>query len=296
MILNHLRYLFFFLSLSVLHCYSQENNDTRSHIVMVSIAPYKFFIDQIAQNTVKINLIVPPGASFHTYEPSARQILEGGKADIWFRIGELFEQKILQAIKSHYPKMKIVDLRNDVDLILVDPNHKHCCGREGADLHIWLSPKMVKIQAQQITDALISTYPEHEALYRKNLAILLERLDALNNEIEQVLKPLKNRIFMVSHGAYAYLARDFDLTQWPIEFEGKDPSPRQLTEILLRARAAKIKTIFVQNQYSSKGASLIAQELGARLETLDPYSGSGNYFEAMLTIAQRIAAKDQETP
>lgn len=270
--------------------YAQNESDQRP-IVMVSIAPYKFFVEAIAGNTVRPFLMVPPGASFHTYEPTPKQILEGSQAEIWFRIGESFEARALQALRSHHPNMQIVDLRKGVDLITVEAGHQCCCcHQDGADLHIWLSPRMAKVQAKLIAQTLSETYPQNRELYQQRLSTLLNNLDILDKEITQTLAPLQQRTIMVAHPAYAYFARDYNLQQLPIEYEGKDPSGRQLTTLLQQARAKNIKTIFIQNQYSSKGASLIAKELGAEVVTLDPYSSSGDYFATLREIARRISA------
>lgn len=274
-------------------CSAEDVPDLRSHYVVVSVAPYKYFVEAIAGDTAKVGLLVPPDTSFHNYEPTPRQVLEASRADIWFRVGESFETRAIQALKSHHPNLRIVDLRQNVDLITVSPSvgHEHCCHADGADLHIWLSPKQAKIQAQTIAQALSETYPENKQLYQERLVKILHDLDELDREIAQTLKPLKNRTIMVSHPAYAYFARDYQLTQLPIEFEGKDPSPKQLGDILEKARQAHIKTIFVQRQHSAKGAYLIANVLGANVVELNPYSG--DYFTTLRAIAQTIAAQPE---
>ncbi|MBA3957709.1 MAG: zinc ABC transporter substrate-binding protein [Parachlamydiaceae bacterium] len=269
--------------------------DKRSHEVLVSIAPYQFAVKAIGGATVTVDLLVPPGASFHTFEPTPKQILKSSHADIWFRIGELFENRAIQAMRSHHPSMRIVDLREGVDLIVFDSNHHcHCCPNEGADLHIWLSPKMMKVQAKQIANALTEVYPEHRQQYAERLEKFTAQLDAVDQEIRDILKPLKARTILVSHPSYGYFARDYGLEQMSIEFEGKDPSPRQLTELLNQARASHIKTIYIQNQYSSRGANLIAGELGANVVALDPYSG--DYFATLREIALRIAEQEKKAP
>lgn len=283
---RYLLFVFFFVVSGWMFAHAQE---MRSHSVLVSIAPYKFFVDTIAGGTVEVSLLVPPGASFHDYEPTPKQVMSAAKADIWFRIGESFETRAMAALKYYNPRMEIVDLRDGVDLIVVgSPGHVVCsCQKGGADLHIWLSVKEAKVQAKLIAGALLTLYPEHEIQYKKSLADLLKSLDDLDLDIRQILQPLKNRTMMVAHPAYAYFARDYQLTQLPIEYEGKDPTPRQLHTLLMQARAAHITTIYVQQQYGTKGASLIAKELGAKLVMLDPYSG--DYFTTLRTIAKRIA-------
>lgn len=262
-----------------------------SHRVVVSIAPYQFFVHEIAGDTVQISLLVPPGASFHYFEPSPKQILQAAHSDIWFRLGEPFEERALNALQGHNRHLRVVDLREGVDLITVDAEgHQGCCHVGGADLHIWLSPKQAKIQAKAIAHALMEAYPENTELYGLRLERLLAQLDQLDQQITEKLRPLKNRTLMVAHSAYAYYARDYKLEQLPIEFEGKDPSPRQLDKVLNEARKAHIKVIFTQPQYSSKGAQLLAKELGGKVVSLDPYSG--DYFVMMHTITDRIAAQD----
>lgn len=266
-------------------------SDTLSHYVLVTVAPHKFFVEQIAGDTIEIGLLVPAGASSHTFEPTPRQMLQASKADLWFGIGEMFETRTLRALQSYHTCLKLVDLRQNIPLITTHDHAAHSCSHPNcADLHIWLSPKLAKFQAQTIAKALIETYPEHAEEYKRRAAIFLDQLDLLDKDIEATLKPLKNRIFLVSHPSYTYFAKDYNLEQLSIEFEGKDPTPRQLTGIIHQARLSKIKTIFIQSQYSNKGAKLIAQEIGAKVVNLDPYSE--NYLDSMRNIARSIA--DQE--
>jgi len=266
--------------------------DNRSHQVIVSIAPYKFFVEQIAGDTVKTNVFVPIGASFHDYEPTPKQVFTAGNSDIWFRVGESFENRAVQALQGHQLHTQFVDLRQGVNLIIVEPGSEGhcCCHADCADLHMWLSPKEVKIQAQTIAKALIEKYPEHKELYQKNLEKLLQSLDQLDKDISTELAPLKQRIIMVGHPAYAYFTRDYKLNQLSIEFEGKDPTPRQLTTILEKARQAHIKTIYTQKQYGSKAVQLVANELKANIVTLDPYSD--DYFNMMRNISKTIATQN----
>lgn len=256
--------------------------------VLVSVAPHKFFVEKIAKETVQVHLMVPAGASAHTYEPTPRQMITASQAKIWFRIGESFENRAIQALKSHHPNMEIVDLRQGVDLICTDHEHGHrgCC-LGGVDLHFWLSARQAQIQAQTITEALIKSYPEHTDFYRMNLQTFQQELQDLDREIQTILAPIKNRSILVSHPAYGYFCRDYSLEQFAIEIEGKDPTPQQMTKLLNRARQLQFQTIFIQMQYNNKAAKLVANALGAKLVVLDPYSE--HYFTSMLEIAHAFA-------
>lgn len=281
--------LSFFLFTSALS-HAQE---IPSHSVLVSVAPHYHFVKKIAGDTLQVILFVPANASSHAFEPTPKQMLKASQSDLWFGIGEPFETRAMKALQGTASKIQFVDLRKGLSLITQEEGgvHSHCCCHaDSADLHIWLSPKLAKIQAQTIAQALITLYPESAPIYIQNLASFLQELDQLDREITQILAPLQNRVMMVSHPAYGYFARDYHLKQLSIEFEGKDPAPRQLTSILDNARNAKVSTIFIQMQYNNKGARLIAEELKAKIVMLDPYSE--NYIESMLQIARSVAAQN----
>jgi ABC-type Zn uptake system ZnuABC Zn-binding protein ZnuA len=79
--------------------------------VIVSIAPHRYFVKRIAGDTVDVIVLVPPGASSHTYEPTPKQMISCSKADIWFRLGEGFEKRAAEAFQNFNPKMEMVNLR-----------------------------------------------------------------------------------------------------------------------------------------------------------------------------------------
>lgn len=257
-------------------------------IVIVSVAPDKFFVEKIAGDTIEVYLMVPAGTSAHTFEPTPRQMMKAGQANLWFTIGETFEKRAVQALQSHRPNLKIVALQQGLDLIHSDHSHGHkgCCPGS-TDLHFWLSARQAQIQAKTIADTLTALYPQNTLLYQTNLESFQKQLQELDRQITEILAPLKQRDVLVGHPAYAYFCRDYNLNQYSIEMEGKDPTPQQMSRLLNFVRAHKIHTIFVQPQYSNKAAQLIANEIKAKIIALDPYSE--NYLTTMLEIAHAFA-------
>lgn len=260
-------------------------------IVLVSVAPYKHFVEQVAADTVDVALMVPAGTSSHTFEPTPRQMLNASRADIWFQIGEGFEDKAGRALKSYHSDMIFVDLRQGIDLIYCREEERCHCTQHMLDTcidpHFWLSPKEVKKQVQVIATALQQKYPQHRQLYQEKAQQLIAKLDELDKEIAAQLASARGSSILVSHPAYGYFCRDYQCHQLSIELEGKDPTPRELTRILTEARTAHLDKVFIQMQYNSKGARLIAQEIGAQVIVLDPYAE--NYFDSMREIARNFA-------
>ena len=280
---------FYFLSLLLVVGFSSgfsENQPSSRPYVLVSVPPHRFFVEKIAGDTVEVGLLVPAGASAHTFEPTPKLMMDASRADLWFIVGESFEKRALPVLQNHNPRLVAIDLRQGLDLIYDDCNGSHhgCCHCSGgADLHYWLSARMAKQQAKTITDALAVRYPENASKYLNALENFKKELDDLDQKIIMDLSGLKRRVIMVSHPAYAYFCRDYQLRQLSIECEGKDPAPQQLTNVIQQARKDQISKIYIQPQYTNRGAKLVAKELGAKLVMLNPYS------EDYLTMMQDIA-------
>lgn len=256
--------------------------------VIVSVAPHKYFVKAIAGDTVEVMQIVPNSASPHTYEPTPSQILKASKAKAWFRVGEGFEKKAIETLKIHNPQFNAVDLRKNLPLIPTPHAHTHgkCCSGDGADLHIWLSLRMAEIEAKTIAETLENLVPENRALYEANLKTFIEKLHDLDAKITRLFQNDKGKTFLVTHPAYAYFCRDYDLRQLSIEFEGKEPTPQAMNTMLEKAKSLKIRTVFTQAQYSTKGAKLIAELLHASTVELDPYAE--DYLANMKQMALAI--------
>ncbi|MGG7048972.1 MULTISPECIES: metal ABC transporter solute-binding protein, Zn/Mn family [unclassified Campylobacter] len=247
--------------------------------VSVSIIPTKYFVEQIAGDTVDVNVMVGAGADPHTYEPKPKQMTELEKSEIYFAVGIEFEDVWLEKFKQNYPKMQVVPTQDGIELIkMVEHGHSHdghahgphCDHHHGEfDPHIWLDPVIVKTQAANIAKALSEKYPANKELYAKNLAKFETNLDALDKEISQKLSSIKNRKFMVYHPSWGYFAKRYNLEQIAIEAGGKEPKPAQLAELINEAKEHDIKVVFVAPNFSKKAAQTIAAQAGAQVVEVD---------------------------
>lgn len=270
----------------------QNNTKEERPQVLVSIAPLQFFVERIAGNTLAVNVLVPPGGNPHAFEPTPKQLLNACQSKIWFCIGEPFEKKSIEVLKSHQPDMIIVDMRQGIDLI---SSNCRCCQHhslEDRDTHIWLSPRLAKIEAQTITTALSKLFPENREKFEKGLAEFLAELTSLDEELSERLKESRSETILVAHPAFGYFCLDYGLNQLSIEMEGKDPSPQQLTNLIANAKRLNIDRVFTQEQYQNKGAHLIAKELNASIYSVDPYSK--DYINNMKLLGKLFAKPAQK--
>ncbi len=140
----------------------------------------------------------------------------------------------------------------------------------GLDPHIWLSPPLVKIQARTILTALQEADPVHRGVYEANFEAFTAQLDQLDADLKQIFAGKTGLQFMVFHPAWGYFAHAYGLKQVPVEIEGKDPKPAQLKELIEHARENGIKVVFVQPQFSTQSAEVVAREIGGQVAFADP--------------------------
>lgn len=273
--------------------------------VAVSILPQAHFVERVGGERVRAVVLVGPGQSPHAYEPTPKQVAELAGARAYFTIGVEFERGLLPRLRSSFPKLRVVDTRTGVPLrtmtgaeAVAECDHGHDHGRHDhqgtPDPHIWLSPRLVKIQAQTICDALADLDPAGAETYRRNLAAFQTDLDRLQDLLEVALAGLKGREVFVFHPAFGYFLDEFGLKQVPVEIEGKEPTARQLATVIERAKAAGVRVIFVQPQFSRKSAEAVAEAIGGVVVPLDPLARD---FTANLEeMAAKIRAKFAAAP
>lgn len=256
---------------------------TTKPLLLVSIPPYQSLVQQIAGEGFDVLTVVPPSADPHTYEPTARQLTQISEGQLWFRIGEPFEQKLLPLLQ----KAKTKDLRQGLPMIEL-PDHHHCghFHDDSFDRHIWLSPKMISSQITAIAETLSEQFPEHKEAFFARASALQKELCNLDREIELRLHETSKRSFLVSHPAFAYFCRDYNCHQLSIEQEGKEPRAKEIEQVLQAALATGAELAIAIPQHNNKGAQLVARKLKIPVRFIDPYAD--DCMETMRKLAKLI--------
>ncbi len=257
--------------------------------VFVSIPPQKYFVQQIGKDLVDVKVMVQPGANPATYEPKPRQLADLSKTKAYFSIGVPFENTWLKKIAAANPKMRVVHTDHGIEKTPMATSHRHNEEGEydhgGRDPHIWLSPSLVKIQARTIWATLQKIDPSRQAIYDANYKRFVSGIDELDTELKAMFSDKQGLRFMVFHPAWGYFAQAYGLKQVPIELEGKNPKPAQLKELIEHARKNKITVIFVQPQFSTKNAKLVAREISGQVVFANPLA------EDWMTNLRKVADK-----
>lgn len=259
--------------------------------VAVSIAPQAGVVERIGGDRVDVAVLVPPGGSPATYEPSPQQLARLGGAAFLVSIGVPFEGALLPRLERVAADLRVVDglagiRRDPMESPVVGHDAHGHAGRP--DPHVWLDPVRLAAHARTVTDALVDADAGGEAWYRSRLEELEAELQAVDRRVTELLAPFEGRKVLVFHPAYGYLLRRYGLEQLAVEVEGKEPSPRQLAAVADAASEAAARVVFVQPQFAGGAAATVARSIGGRLETLDPLPEDP--VRGIEEMARRIAA------
>lgn len=277
--MNKLKSYFFFIGLSVILMFGCTSQSTKNQMgkatVSVSILPQKYIVDRLTDSTVIVNVMVPPGTSPEMYEPSPMQMKEVGNSAIYFAVGPLeFESTILPRIKELNPNIKFVNLSDGINLleghrhreIMGEADHHHT----NYDPHIWTSTAEFKKMAENTCKELCEAFPDKKELFQGNLLNLNQDVDNLDQRIKKMVEGSKTKDFLIYHPALTYFSKEYGLNQIAIEEDGKNPSAQKLTELLSLAKKEGLNAVFIQSQFDSHNAEIVAMELGGEIVKIDP--------------------------
>jgi zinc transport system substrate-binding protein len=281
---------FFFLSISLIWLiFACSSKIQQENIITVTIEPQRYFAEQLVDSLFRIECIVPAGTSPETYDPTPAQMAKLARSRAYFCIGHIgFEEVWLDKLKQNFPQIPFFD--NSMGISFITSGHSHSSDHsheEGIDPHTWSSPKAVRLIVQNMYTSLVEIDPANKNRYAANLQLLLEQIEAVDDQITQLLRNSSQEAFIIYHPALTYFARDYGLTQYCIEADGKEPSPEQLKTLMETAKGKGIKTLFVQQEFDRKNAESIAKETGCQLIVINPLSY--DWGVEMLHIAQALS-------
>lgn len=236
----------------------------------VSILPIRSLVKEIVGEDFRIEVLVPPGASPETFEPTPRQFIGLNEAQLVFNVGLLeFETALLDKIED---RTKIVDLSRGIVRIEGSCAHADRNGSDhahGVDPHVWTSPRALQRMAENAYEAIHARWPD-SAKYTANHARLQEELRQLDLRTAEKIARSGIRYFIIYHPALTYYARDYGLRQEAVEADGKEPSAKRLTALIRQARKDGIGRILYQSQFPVSVVETIARDIGAECTEIDP--------------------------
>lgn len=293
-------------------------------VITVTIPPFEWFAGAIGGDDFRVEVLLPPGADHHIWEPLPAQINALSGSEGFIMNGQLgFEHAWMDRFRQVNPRMKVLDLSENIKLIgseglrsegtkvegddghvagdaregdhgadnegeaHEDEDHGHSHG--GPDPHYWMSPAAARIIAKDIRDFLAGLNPASAEKYDVNLAAVNRRISEVDSLVREALGNDPVRTVMIFHPALAYMGRDYGFEQVSFEDEGKSPSPARMKELIDMAKEKEIKIIFIQAEYDVRNARSLSSETGARLVVINPMNPE--WPDAVIEVAKALASQ-----
>ncbi len=242
--------------------------------VAATIFPVGDLVRQVGGGRVDVRVLLPPGASPHTFEPSPSQAGDLAGAVLLVQVGAGLEPWAGRMAAATGGRARVLTLADGIQLIAGDGDHDrhdHASGNP----HVWLDPVLVMGMTGRIADTLADIDPPGAAAYRSNAAAFRARLSDLDADIKRTVDTFRIRSFVSFHAAWDYFARRYGLRSAGTieESPGREPSPRQLAAIVAEIRRLGIPAVLAEPQLNPKPAEVIAREAGVRVVLVDPEGG-----------------------
>jgi len=285
--------------------------------VAASIAPLGDFCRHLGGDLVEVQVLIPPGANLHAFEPAPSVIARASQARIFIYIGAGLEPWAARVLHVQEAKDRVVVAAAAGIPLLEAGDHGH--GPEEAhegkgpgphepegehhhkedkhqhqsgNPHIWLDPVLAKDICRRVSAALIKADPAHAARYEANLRSYLAALDELDQEYRTQINTWRQKAFISFHPAFSYLARRYGLREVGVMevTPGREPTPRHMQGIVAAVRHSGVKVMFTEAQFNPRVAQVIAQEAGVKVLVLDPMGGKPPYGSDYLQLMRHNLA------
>jgi zinc transport system substrate-binding protein len=256
--------------------------------VVASFYPLYDFTKKIGGDHVNVINLVPTGVEPHEWSPKGRDIQNLTKSQMFVYLGAGFEGWVNDTLGSLPQDSKITAVEASKGLSLIestdDAHEIHAKTDSKAapkeetdhwDPHVWLSPQNAKKMGLTIKDNLVQLDAPNRADYEANYNRFAAQLDQLDSEYKKALAPLPKKQIVVTHQSFAYLTKDYGLTQKPIMGLSPDaePTSKDLKDINEFIRTNNVKYIFFEELVSDRLAKTLAKDAQVETMVLNPIEG-----------------------
>jgi ABC-type Zn uptake system ZnuABC Zn-binding protein ZnuA len=262
-----------------------HKDQATANVVATTLPVYEFTTYICHGSDIHVERLITENVScLHDYTLKVSQMRAIETAELIITSGAGLEDFLHDALTS---ADNIIDTSEGIQLITNCEETAHTASGHSHhhehDPHIWLSPENAKIMASNITDALSEKYPEHRNLFNKNLSELMCELDALSIYANEQLSALSNKKIITFHDGFSYMAESFglEIVHAVEEESGSEASAAELITLTRIISDNKVKALFTEVNGSTSAASIIANETGISIYTLDMAMSQRSYFEAM---------------
>ncbi|MBN1289117.1 MAG: zinc ABC transporter substrate-binding protein [Actinobacteria bacterium] len=258
--------------------------------VAASIVPLADFCRNVGGDLVEVEVMVPPGASPHSFEPTTEQMMFLSDSSVFVQNGLNLESWATGIVDKVDNKALVeVTASNDIPKSKLlpaagEPEHENETDRDHSesiyDPHVWLDPQLAIYEVEAIRDGFVIADPDNKPTYMKNTEEYMQKLEELDKSIGDETSTFTKKKFVSFHPSFNYFAKRYGLEQVGVieELPGKEPGAGEITDLVDKMKQEGVQVIFTEPQFNPQAAEVIASESGAEvvLKSLDPLGSPDN--------------------
>lgn len=264
--------------------------------VVTTFLPITQFTKAVAGDRAEVTQLLPTNVGPHDYQAKPEDAQKLAKADVLVQNGLEMEAFLADLIQNAgNANLKVVDSSQGVQTIVTksiegethDHDHAHSANEKAEaghghnhgqyNPHIWLDPKRVIRQVENIRDGLIAADPAGKAIYTANATAYIQQLRDLDAEIASTLQPYTGKTFVAFHDFAPYFAQSYNLkATFLVDVPEENPSPDDVKRVMDTVKQSNLKTLLTEPQGGQDGFASLAKDLNVRVSTFDPMeTGAG---------------------
>jgi zinc transport system substrate-binding protein len=288
--------------------------------VYASTFALKSMAEEIGGDRVNVEMVIPPGADPHTYEPTSKQMTQIAEADLFLKIGHDLEPYV-DSMEESLDGQNVAFVKTAENVTLLEASdtvssheeeghseeedeHEEDSSEDNHDSHsqydphVWLDPTNAVSMAEAVEAAFSEEAPDYKDEFAERLSTFKDEANALDAELKAAVENGSKSELLVTHAAYGYLAERYGFDQLPIAglTPSEEPSQQALKRIIEEARLHDLNYIAFEDTVTPKVAEVVKQEIGAEsvtiynLESVTKEQMDKSYFDLMRENVKALEA------
>lgn len=264
------------LGASLCGCSGGETADSADKpLIITTIFPAYDFARQVFGDTAEVRMLLKPGQESHSYDPSAKDIVEingcdlfvynGGESDQWV-------ESVLQAAQDvetfrMTDAVSLLDEEHSEGMQEEDHDHDHADGdEEEYDEHVWTSPDNTAAIVRALGSRAKALFPDSAAELDSNTESYAAQIEEIDGRLKALLDGEQRYFIFGDRFPLLYFFKHYGLNYYAA-FPGcgseTEPSAQTVTFLLDKlGQPDAVKAVFCIELSGRKLADVLAEDSG----------------------------------
>ncbi len=255
-------------------CSCAANNDDGKINIIATVFPAYDLARAVGGDAANVKMLLPAGAESHTYEPSAKDIIDIANCDLFIYTGgesDEWVDGILSSLDKPVRTLKMIEcVEAEHEMITQGMQHEHdehSHGEEKYDEHVWTSPKNAVKICEAILIELCDVSIDNAEVYKANFLSYTSQIKELDAEFEEFFEETENKTLIFGDRfPFQYFAGAYGLDYFAA-FPGcsadTEPSMATVAFLIDKVKSENIGTVFYIEFSNQNIANAIAEATGA---------------------------------